>query len=159
MSVGPLKHMLQTNDAFVRECVRDLSEAESRQRPLDIGNSFHWVLGHMVVYRDAILELLGRPRLHPEAARVSFKRNADPQGGGSAEGGHEVAFETLVADFNTAGPQLQEALAEASSAQLQAAYNDKYSVEQRLVHLVWHEAYHVGQLGLLRRLAGKPRVV
>ena len=154
MSVEPLKRMLQTNDAFVRECVRDLSDAESRQRPLDIGNSFHWVLGHMVIYRDAILELLGRPRLHPEAARVAFKRNADPTAGEP-----DVAFETLVADFETAGPQLQEALAAASDAQLQAAYNDKYSVEQRLVHLVWHEAYHVGQLGMLRRLAGTPRVV
>ena len=155
MIVEHLTHMLQTDDMFVRECVKDITHEESLVRPQSVGNSFNWVLGHIVVYRDALLELLGKARLHPEAERAQFKRNAHPTTGMNSN----VALETLVADFERAGAQLQEAVAGATAAQLAAAFNDKYSVEHRLVHLIWHEAYHVGQLGMLRRLAGKEPVV
>lgn len=155
MNVDHLQHMIRTNGHFVRECVRDITHEESLVRPLATGNSFHWVLGHVVLYRDALLELLGGARLNPEQGRQHFKRNAAT---GAADDG-APRLETLIEEFERAGEQLLAALAAVTPEQLATAYNDKYSVEHRLVHLTWHEAYHVGQLGMLRRHAGKERVV
>ena len=154
MGVEALCHMLQTNDFFVSRYAGDLTHEESLVRPLGQGNSFYWVLGHMVVYRDALLETLGQPRLHPEAERAHFKRNADPSARATP-----IALETLAAEFETAGARLREAMASTPAEQLASAYDAKFSIEQRLVHLTWHESYHAGQLALLHRLAGKERVV
>jgi uncharacterized damage-inducible protein DinB len=115
-------------------------------------NCFNWVLGHIVHYRERALELLDQQPGLSEAETRPYWRESEPL----REGGKALPFAQLIATLDASQQKLLDALAQSSSASFAAVYNEEnqQTVGDRLAFIGWHETYHVGQLEILRQLAG-----
>jgi len=129
---------------------------EASLRPIVPGGStFNWLLGHLVLSRDRMLEALARARVLDEATAALYER------GGAAPGADEAErFETLVAALSTQQARLETALETADEALLESPlFEGRSDVRGWVAFLAWHETYHVGQAALYRRLAGHPSAI
>ena len=115
------------------------------------GNCINWLLGHILRHRNLMLEALDAPRVWSEEAQKRYDRGSDPIRG---EESGVVRLEVLREELDRSADHLRAALAEIGEEALQAPRGTS-TVAQWLLFLALHEAYHVGQIGLMRRLAGR----
>jgi hypothetical protein len=103
-----------------------------------------------------MLSLLGKQPLWSPAEIKRFDRGSAPV----TDPEDAMVFEKMIADFDAAQPLILAGLDEiiperlAEPAPFSPANNPKETVGTLLAGLVFHEAYHVGQASLLRRLLG-----
>jgi hypothetical protein len=111
--------------------LKDVTPERARVRPAPDANDAHWVLAHIVFWRGRILEMLGE------------------EGTGTEVECRQRTFPELVYGL------------EALQSRVLAALDGDVADEVRadIGFLTLHEAYHVGQLGLLRRSMGLPGVI
>lgn len=121
------------------------------------GNPMNWVLGHILAHRSHVLTALdAKPLWSPEDGRIYEEKEV-----WKSEASQARAWEAMLADFDTTQDRIRAALGRATPELLAA----KETPEARrprgmqLHFLQFHEAYHVGQLGLLRRVIGKPGAI
>jgi hypothetical protein len=122
-----------------------------------VGHDPRWIAGHLAVYRNRVVTLMGlqAPVLPWEAA---FTRGAT-----AADVPADLDMAEVVKAFHASGAILAggwEGLTrEAMDKPLGRTLPDgSDTVGGCIRFLVWHEAYHLGQLGMFRRLAGKSGV-
>ncbi len=140
---------LGTNDHVLRANLAGLTHEESVFMPRPAGSCLNWTLGHIVVYRDQMVRMLGGEGLWSDDDKKSYVAGtAWMDGAGARE------LLELVADFTTLHARLCASLGAVSLSQLERKHGDA-TIGTYLAKLVWHETYHIGQLGLQRRLAGK----
>ena len=60
----------------------------------------------------------------------------------------------MLADFDREQERIQAALGRVTDADLAKPFGDGDTVEGWLHFLQFHEAYHIGQVALLRRIVG-----
>jgi uncharacterized damage-inducible protein DinB len=128
-----------------------LTHEESLRAPEPGGNSLHWVLGHMLFYRNTILKLLNLPPAWDPEKAARYARGSTPLGPDD----HPAPLEEIRAALDQSQPILLAALRVCSAEELAAsppAGGDP--LVQRLAVLGIHEGYHGGQVSLLRRLLG-----
>jgi hypothetical protein len=139
----------------------DVSHDESLIAPPQGGSCLNQVLGHLTRTRNQALLGMGQKPLYPiedfdpydDRTGVSFSRE------------RALPFDELKRRFKALQEPLVKAIGGMSSASLSAPPERKMTgapdetVGSQLATFVFHESYHVGQTGLLRRLAGKPGVV
>jgi uncharacterized damage-inducible protein DinB len=131
-----------------------LSNADSLIQLPFRGNCLNWVLGHILVGRNRVLELLGEPQLWGEAEKARYRTGSDPV---TIEA-QALPLERLLADLDRSQEQIAAALESVSPAYLaepEESGGDDQSRGQAVAFHHWHETYHTGQLELLRQLAGK----
>lgn len=136
---------MQTEGLTHEDCLRQL--------PFH-GNCLNWVLGHIVVSRDGVLETLGEPPVM-DAYGVRYKRNSDPV---TQADESTLALEELLNWLDRSQERIATALSKMDEAALAREYTSgdrKTTVGQRAFFLYFHETYHVGQTELFRQLAGK----
>jgi len=120
------------------------------------GNSINWVLGHMLNTRGALLELLGGEALTGERHQSLYGRHSQNVGPGDDCESLEALRETWKATQTA----LLEKLAAADDALLATMVPGLFEPESQeatgvqLASLVFHEAYHAGQIGVIRRNVG-----
>ena len=140
-----------------------LSHEDSMISPEPAGNCINWVLGHMVTGRGLVLMLAGAsPTTLTDDEAAAYKR-------GSAalrEGGNPVDFARLKSALEETQQRLIAALQAVSEETLAKEVPEEFrrppllgSVGQALAKLSYHEGYHNGQIGILRRLAGKEAAI
>lgn len=143
-----LTRLFQVNQYAATKNFEGFTHAESLCAPAGGGNSVNWILGHIVASRNRILELLGgNPVLDGERLAVY-------QRGSKGLGGKELPFESLVQAFGEAQSRIESALAALPDGRLDELVTAENPADNP-AFLQFHEAYHIGQLGLLRRIAGK----
>ncbi len=139
----------------VHRNLEGVSHDESMRRPEPGGNSANWVLGHLVSTRSRLLARFGEQPVLDEGSTASYARGSD----GNIERG--VPLEELLAALDRSQPLLVERLNRFSDAELSAKSpfsspaGPDATLGQALAAMAFHEAYHVGQLGILRHLTGK----
>ena len=134
--------------------VSDLAEAEWRARTL--GNSAQWVLAHLLTSKRGLLRALGE-RTTPEAFEAVSGRGGSPTA--ELPAGAELLAAWLAAN-ETLAARLEALSLEAGARPAPRTLPDGGTTLIAMARfLQFHEAYHLGQLGLLRRLAGKPGAV
>lgn len=134
--------------------LRDISDADGRVEPAGGGNSINWVLGHVVMTRRLVLRLAGaEPVSGPELVELYSGEE-----GVVFDRSRARPLERLVAELDASQDRLREALPGLSPEALAAPARNT-TVADLLTFLWFHEGYHNGQLGLLRRLVGKPGVI
>jgi uncharacterized damage-inducible protein DinB len=161
MTARDLIFLFDLNRAVFRENAAGLTHEESLRAPDGGGNCLNWVLGHVLATRHAVLKTLGRDGWWPAETVDLYKRGSQTLTG--AEPGI-VRWETLVEDFGTSHARIVEAVGAATDHELaQPAGRGPGGVEldaaHRVAFLQFHEAYHIGQIGLLRRIAGHDRAI
>jgi len=142
--------------AFVaQQNARGLSHEESLAAPDPGGNCANWVMGHMLASRALVLDLL-------ETGAPYDRAMLEPYGRGSAQLTAEdaVDFTVLRKAHRASQKTIEAALAAATPEQLATPLDDPdgrlgETVRSALVFFAFHDGYHTGQLGLLRRVAGK----
>ncbi|MEN8172362.1 MAG: DinB family protein [Chloroflexota bacterium] len=141
-------------DAWVIEQqAKDLTNQESLIQLPFRSNCFNWVMGHIVVHRDKALEALGEnPTLSPDESDV-YRRGSDP----ILDEESAIPLSRLIEAFNKSQEILLGRLANTPEENLGKIWDqeNEISIGGRLIFLQWHEAYHIGQLEILRQLAGK----
>lgn len=161
MSQAMLIDQFTMNHWAALKSVDGIDHGESVRLPELSGNSMNWVLGHLTLTRGEILELLGGEAIWDKSTFEVYKRGADRL----TDPSRATDFDKIRRDF--AGSQ--EAIVEALEAQTPEKLStrvgfsfvgrDADSLEAVLAGFAFHEAYHVGQLGLLRRFLGHPGVI
>lgn len=128
-----------------------LTQEDSLVQPPFRGNCLNWVLGHIINGRNAALKYLGGDPVWSEEINKRYDRNSEPIAG-DAE--NILPLPQLLHDLEVSQERIQAALQQITPERL-ATVIDEDTLEEQVRFLHWHETYHVGQLELLRQLAGK----
>lgn len=153
--LAPLAARYLFNHRMLAVVVADFKPEDWRFAPERGGNSPHWLLGHVVASRRGFLRAIGEP-LEKEAWEKSFDRGAKP---GDTTGWPEP--EALKKEFESLGVRLARSLRGMDAAEaakpFPVAMPDGSKDREGALHFgYFHETYHLGQLGYLRRLRGLP---
>ena len=150
-----LKAQLTYNSGALAANIADVKQEESLVQPDRAGNCINWVVGHIVANRNALLGLVGRAPIWSEQEAQRYQRGGDPIDG-PGEGVHDLS--KIITDFNTSQEELLAGLESMTAADLEVIVpsgGGGADVGTAIAGLVFHEAYHLGQIGLLRRIIGK----
>lgn len=151
-----LARRFRFNDGFLDVLVEGLEPSDwASALGEQGGNPPHWILGHVATSRRYLLRKLG-VELPLEPWEHAFGMKSEP--GDTAE---YPAPDVLIADFKTSGEKVVKRLetmtAEQGEAEIDASFPDGSKTAGGAAgFLHFHETYHLGQLGLARRLLGRP---
>lgn len=135
--------------------VDGISDEESRVLPQPGGNPINWLVGHIILVRQALITKLGgQPLLSADSAKA-YARGSHP--------GEDLpeSLPNLLAIYAESQEQIDAIFARITDEQLAgpAPFHPLGTPEASLATLlqksVSHEAYHAGQIGIVRRLLGK----
>lgn len=126
-------------------------------QPSPAGNCANWILAHVVDVQNVVMKLAGAEPVWDDA-RVSGV-GPDPITGPD----EAVDWEELVDRFLSSRERCVSALEGLSEETLSDGLEDPFGEPctraELLGFLLIHQMYHVGQLGLSRRLAGLPGAI
>ena len=148
-----LSNAFARNVGIITMQTEGLTEEDSMRQLLH-GNCLNWIVGHIAVSRDGVLETLGEPPLMGTYG-VRYKRGSDPVTQ-TDEG--TLTMEELLIWLDRSQERIATALSRMDEAALTREYTSgdrKTTVGQRAFFQYFHETYHVGQTELFRQLAGK----
>lgn len=152
----PIRALYDLSHHILATSVKDLTDADAHIRArADAGPSIAWTIGHLCHYKVQALGLLGHPKASPFA--VQFDRTA------ASDGGDYPRLAALLESFAAGHRDLRAALDAASAAQLDAPMpgagpHDEKRVLDTLLFLAWHEAYHIGSIGAIRKALGRKAI-
>ncbi len=157
MNGNDLAKMYEFSYMAINRNLDGLSNEESLMQPEAGGNCLNWVLGHVVTARNTALLLAGgTPVFTGEDAQI-YRRGATPEGTDKL-----LDLATLRGLLADSQQQLVPALAAMPEEALSRDVPEQYrrppltgSIVDALTRLHYHEGYHNGQIGLLRRIAGR----
>jgi uncharacterized damage-inducible protein DinB len=152
--VVSVAELLKLNTLLFRNCLVDFTEAQSRMRPTPRTNHAAYVAAHVTDARYLLLRVLGAEQPNPIGAYLAKAKTLD-----DVERWPTLA-ETRAA-WDQAAHALRERLGAITSAELDGTMRPKFFRDDQtclygLTFLTQHEAYHVGQLSLLRTFVGLP---
>src|SRR5947208_2246034 len=87
--------VLKANNRVIDINLKNLTHEESLVTPNTGGNSINWVLGHMIVSRDGMAEILGLERISDDNLVSLYKRGTQ-----NISPGKGIKIEKLVEIFN-----------------------------------------------------------
>jgi len=119
------------------------------------GNPALWILGHLAAMRREIRRQLGEQLAAAEWEGL-FAMGSEPDG--ASEGpGPDALIEEFKASGDALALRLEEATPEDADRALAQTFPDGSStLAGGMQFLYFHAVYHLGQLGLIRRMRGKP---
>lgn len=132
-----------------------ISHEQSLISPSEGGNCLNWVVGHLVAAYNDLLKGIGGESVWDAERQALYGRGSEPI---LAE--RAVPIDLLLADFATAHGRVVERVAALTPDELAAPApysplnNPDETVGSLIGLLAFHQSYHTGQTGLLRRVAG-----
>lgn len=153
-TIDALVTQLSVSRGAIHRNLEGVSHEESIRRP-DAGNCTNWIVGHIVASRSRLLTALGETGVLPDERITPYRRGSD----GSVEMG--LSLQDLVDALDRSQPLLIARLQRMTEAELgvkspiSSPAGPDATFGAALSAMVFHEAYHVGQLGIARRLIGK----
>jgi hypothetical protein len=116
------------------------------------------VAGHIIQHRAITLQMLGKPLPFPFNKYTRYNRGTEPV---LKDGPKIVPLGEMLDDWQATGDVLMAALAGATPevlgkpAPFSPMNDENETVGSLVAGLLFHESYHIGQLGVLRRMLGK----
>ena len=145
-------NMLGTVNNVIKQKTEGLTHADSMlQLPIP-ANCMNWVLGHIMVYRMQYLGVIDGVSEPDEGEFALYGFGSEPL----TDPDKAIPLETLLARLDDLSAQVVAALEEMPESRLEEVWNEErnVTVDQQLhFYLVFHEAFHVGQLEPLHELA------
>jgi uncharacterized damage-inducible protein DinB len=128
-----------------------LTNEESLIQPPFRGNCLNWVLGHILYFRGRQLKVLGDTADWPEQIQ-RYSQESEPVVGPVQD---VLSLAQLLSQLDQSQERIMARLRDISEDYFDDALGNRGSRGEVLAQLQRHEAYHTGQLELLRQLAGK----
>ena len=161
MSAEMLGTLFHYNHYALKVAIRGLTHEDSLQQPAPGGNCLNWVLGHVLANRNTVLRVLGEEPIWSAETAGPYERGSAPL----TDAKRAVPLKEMLEDLDASHKLVREALKNLPPERLAEAppagttKDEDDTVETLLTVLAFHEAYHAGQTGLLRRLVGKPGAI
>lgn len=154
LDIAAVREIFTLNTRLLLNCLDGVSDADANRRVLPDTNSMAFVTAHVVDARHFALTLLGRPMPNPltetlgKAARIEDVEEMP-------------ALASLRAFWLAVSAALDRSLEAAPAESLRKASPQLFPVGDPsllggLAFLAQHEAYHIGQLALMRKGLGYP---
>ena len=140
MHANFVAHQFELNHQVAHAVLTGITHQESLVHPQPAGNCLNWVLGHMVATRNMLMYILGEPHILSDLEAQPYQRGTRPP----LHADQAMLLPEIVAALDRSQQTLMRRLAELPDQHIQAAAGFSF-----------HESYHLGQCGLLRRLLGK----
>jgi len=150
-----LAKALERNTRVIEMQAEGLTHADSLLQTNYNINCLNWTLGHIISYRDGMLEMLGEDRVMPTEQSERYARESDPV---TEDGPDVLELDVLLGLARVAQDRLGRALAAATDEDLTATIHvgDRATtLGKRLFFGYFHDTYHTGHTELLRQIAGK----
>ena len=144
---------------FLEQALKDISHEDSL-KPTATGQTLNWVVGHLAETRNGVIAWLAGEPAWPIEETARYKRGSDTLPAEEA-----LPLEDLFKRYRGVQDALVKHIGEITPEQAQAkapfspTSNPDETVVSLLATLAFHEIYHLGQIGMLRRMAGQPRVI
>jgi hypothetical protein len=151
-SVQPIIALQGTSSSILATGIGDLTDQGAKARSRGgSGPSIAWTIGHLCHFKITMLGLLGQPRENPFTAQ--FERTP------ASDGSDYPPLADLAASYASLSADLCDALA-SSGDRLEAPMpgrgpHDEKRILDTVLFLTWHEAYHIGAIGAIRREQGR----
>jgi hypothetical protein len=146
----PIAESFHFGNFIVNLVTADLTEEQARRRSRGgEGASVTWIIGHLLHYRLQTMNLLGR----------SVENGYEAFGSAGADDGasYPPVLE-MVEDWGRIAGELDEVLEGVTAEQLMGPIKGSPHKEKKLLETIsffaWHESYHFGALGVIRREMG-----
>ena len=148
------------NHYVIQKNTEGISPEESVTSTPDGASCVNWVVGHIVGARNGILKTLGQAPALDDPRMTAYGRGADP----ITPESKVVPLPELLEALADSQQRLMTTLAELSNEDLTREVPGPITgkpepLSHFLGSLAFHEAYHSGQLGVLRRLLGKEAAI
>jgi uncharacterized damage-inducible protein DinB len=159
MDTKTLIHQFGLTSYVLERNLSELSQDDSLIHPPKGGNCLNWIVGHLTKSRNSLLSLVGQ---QPLFSMEDFRAYGDE---GPFRPEAALPLDELKRRFKALQEPLVRGLngmsadAMATPAPFSPTNNPKETIGSLLAAVAFHEAYHVGQTGVLRRMAGKEGVV
>ena len=138
---------LNYNHYSVNKNLEGITHEESLISPQAGGNCINMVLGHIVITRDTLLETFGFEGICNEKMGKMYAKGAPP-----LEAEDAVDINELLRMYNDSQEKIMNVLP-------QQDLGGEEEKIKNLLGLAFHEAYHAGQIGILRRVIGKEGLI
>lgn len=120
----------------------DITQEESLVSSPQNGNSVNWLIGHMIVVRDLMLDAMGLKCMASEEMVAIYS-----QGTKNVDKESAMQFTELLKMYYQGTDEM-----------LKRLEGEELNEEEKVTSvagLIFHECYHSGQIGLFRRIIGK----
>lgn len=154
--VRPLVAHYGLSRGLMATAVTDLTDGDAKRRSrAGTGPSVAWTIGHLCHWKIEMLGLLGRPQDNPFTPQ--FDKAA------ATDGRDYPALAALLDSWHALSGALMEALGATPSAQIEARMpgagpHDEKKIVDTLLFFAWHEAYHIGAIGAIRKDLGRKAI-
>jgi hypothetical protein len=141
----------------VRLNLEGISHEQSLIQPRPAGNCLNWVVGHLVTVYNQVLPLLGQTPVESGGDLSRYARGSPAL----TRASDSVPLRELVSAWDEACVRVDTGLAALAPQRLEmlVPHSPTGDPEETLGSLLgvvlFHQAYHAGQLGILRRMAGE----
>ncbi len=134
-----------------------LTQAECLLQPSPGGNCLNWVVGHVLAIYGQMLPVLDQLPVLPPEILARYHRGSAP----ITQDAEALDVAALMKALDESCQRFDAGLAVLTRERIDApapfspSGNPDETVGSLLTTICWHQAYHAGQMGLLRRLASK----
>lgn len=138
-----------------------IAHDESLAAPGLGGNCFNWILGHLVWANTLVLRVVNEQGPLSDEELKPYARGSEEL----HDAARAIPLEKLLAAWNETCTRIEAGLPKftpeflESQAPFSPRNKDDETVGSLLTALMFHQAYHAGQLGLCRRAIGKVGVI
>ncbi len=155
--LGIVAQNFQMGDALFERALSDVSNEHIHRRIDQRGNSLLWLAGHITTSRYAVARLIGLPDKCPFGELFGRGVPSKPDDEYPSIKEIKLAFAELSEKLKA---QFEKLMPEDYEKEVVERYpTARHDVLHALSFLSFHEAYHVGQMGLIRRLLGYDQLV
>lgn len=159
--VEGLRHMARLTDAVLQANVQGVTQQESLAAPQPGGNCLNWVVGHMVSIGNKALPVFGQAPVVDPAALDRYDRGSAP----ITDASEAMDVGELMRIWGELVPRVDAGLAAltgeamAQPAPFSPSNDPDETVGSLIATVLFHQAYHSGQTGVLRRVSGHEGVI
>jgi uncharacterized damage-inducible protein DinB len=143
-------------DQCVKANTAGVTQEESLVQPQQDGNCLNWVVGHLVCIYNNAIPLFGQEPVMDKAVLQRYDRGSAP-----IKDAHDaLPLAQLLEAWNELAARVDAGLANLTPeyldqpAPFSPSGNPDETVRSLMTTLLFHQAYHSGQIGVLRRVAG-----
>jgi hypothetical protein len=147
--------LINIENNLIQSQTEGLSQADTLIQPQPSGNCMNWVLGHILENQVTMLTVLGGISPIDSVGLTIYKRESEPI---TTDQPGVLSLERLLEQINAVHAALIACLAGIGDADFSREIQQgerKFTLGWRFLFLHFHYTYHVGQLELLRQLAGR----
>jgi len=155
------RHQARLAHRVVRLNVDGLTHEESLIQPRPGGNCLNWVVGHLVWVYAGALPMLGQEPVLQQGTLSRYARGAP-----ALRNPEEARdFGELLTAWDEATRRVDAGLAALPVGELgrpaphSPANDPEETIRSLLSTIFFHQSYHAGQTGVLRRITGKPGAI